>query len=480
MRACWHIDFNRLTKEAQMKKIVLIACLFAVLRLKIATASADTGFTNRDFSEMFVEHGAVMLIIDPESGSIDYANKAATDFYGYEKEELLSMKITQINVLTPEQTITEMEAAVVENRNYFLFEHQLSNGEIRNVEVYSYPVHFNDKTKLFSIIYDITEKVELQKKHENITRYIFISGVAVILILIFMINFLIYNLRKLKRANNQLDNFNSLRKTFIDADKRLTYLKDENLNYVFVNQAVEKFYNKTSQEIIGKDDFYLTNDSFAEDRRRSDMKVLNTGDLIVDEEERNGKIYQTTKFPVEMLNGKFGVGAYIKEITLEKEQEQRQKRVLLRHMILVDVLTKDFHGKEEQLDYVLHKALELTESQYGYIYYYDEIKQEFTLNTWTMGVMSECEIVNKQAKYQLESTGIWGEVVRQRKPIIVNDFEQKNELKKGYPQGHVPLRKFMSVPVMIDEKIVAAIGLANKKVDYDDNEYENDEEYDDE
>jgi hypothetical protein len=39
-----------------------------------------------------------------------------------------------------------------------------------------------------------------------------------------------------------------------------------------------------------------------------------------------------------------------------------------------------FKSKQEQLDYVLHRALELTESKYGYIYYYDENTQEFTIN----------------------------------------------------------------------------------------------------
>ena len=63
-----------------------------------------------------------------------------------------------------------------------------------------------------------------------------------------------------------------------------------------------------------------------------------------------------------------------------------------------------------------------------------------------------------------------GEVVRQRKSIVVNDFEKPNPLKKGYPEGHVQLKKFMSVPVVIDDQIVAVIGLANKEQDYDDDD----------
>jgi PAS domain-containing protein len=63
-----------------------------------------------------------------------------------------------------------------------------------------------------------------------------------------------------------------------------------------------------------------------------------------------------------------------------------------------------------------------------------------------------------------------GEVVRQRKHIVVNDYVKGNPLKKGYPKGHVELDRFMSVPVIINEKIVAVIGMANKQNEYSDND----------
>lgn len=58
--------------------------------------------------------------------------------------------------------------------------------------------------------------------------------------------------------------------------------------------------------------------------------------------------------------------------------------------------------------------------------------------------------------------GLWGEVVRQRAPIIVNDYHASNQLKKGYPEGHVMIRNFLSVPVFQEGRIVAVVGAANK------------------
>lgn len=122
---------------------------------------------------------------------------------------------------------------------------------------------------------------------------------------------------------------------------------------------------------------------------------------------------------------------------------------------------------QELLDYALEEAIKLTSSKIGYIYFYDESKRQFVLNTWSKEVMKECAVMNPQQVYDLDRTGCWGEVVRQRKPIIINDYHAENPYKKGTPQGHVQLEKFLSIPVMIDGKIVAVAGVANKTKDYD-------------
>lgn len=151
-------------------------------------------------------------------------------------------------------------------------------------------------------------------------------------------------------------------------------------------------------------------------------------------------------------------------------EKKAWERRLKHNQLLLEMLTRNFQSKQEQLDYALHELLKLSGSKYGYIYFYDEEKEKFTLNTWTQGVMKECTVPGKPKIYQLEKTGIWGEVVRQRKPIIVNEFTAPHPLKKGYPEGHVLLKKYMSIPVIIDDKIVAAVGFANKEEDYDEND----------
>ena len=90
-----------------------------------------------------------MLLIDPDSGSIEDANTAAAKYYGYPREYLCKMRIQDINRLTPDEVNERMQRAKMEQQNYFLFSHRLSAGEIRTVEVHSSTIDVQGRTLLF-------------------------------------------------------------------------------------------------------------------------------------------------------------------------------------------------------------------------------------------------------------------------------------------------------------------------------------------
>lgn len=112
--------------------------------------------------KVFERHNSPMLLIDPNDGRIVDANLAALRFYGYDAEQIKSILISQINILSEDEIRAEMTRAAAEVRNYFLFQHRLANGEIRDVEVHSSPVLIDSRNLLFSIIYDITERKQIE------------------------------------------------------------------------------------------------------------------------------------------------------------------------------------------------------------------------------------------------------------------------------------------------------------------------------
>lgn len=126
-------------------------------RLTANNASEDL------FRKLFRKHSAIMLLVDPVEGVIADANLAAAEFYGYPEETLRGMKITAINTQPEEEIRTEMQRALREQRNYFVFYHRLANGEVRPVEVHSSAIDFEGKPLLFSIVFDVTERKRAQE-----------------------------------------------------------------------------------------------------------------------------------------------------------------------------------------------------------------------------------------------------------------------------------------------------------------------------
>jgi PAS domain S-box-containing protein/putative nucleotidyltransferase with HDIG domain len=116
------------------------------------------------FRKLFEDHAAVKLIIDPDTGSLVDANEAASQYYGWPRERLKEMKITEINTLTPEEIKKEMERAVANKRTHFEFRHRLSNGSIRDVTVFSSRIENKGKVLLHSIVHDITERKRAEEK----------------------------------------------------------------------------------------------------------------------------------------------------------------------------------------------------------------------------------------------------------------------------------------------------------------------------
>ncbi len=118
--------------------------------------------SEKQFRSMFEDHSAVKLLIDPYTGSIIDANKAGADFYGWSGEQLRTMFIQDINTLSPEEVIGEMEKAKLTGKKQFSFRHLRADGSIRDVEVFSNPLQIEGKDRFYSIVHDVTERKQAE------------------------------------------------------------------------------------------------------------------------------------------------------------------------------------------------------------------------------------------------------------------------------------------------------------------------------
>jgi len=131
---------------------------------------AETALKNSEerFRVMFEKHSAIKLVIDPETGNIINANQAAADIYGWSVEKLCTMKIQDINTLSPEQVKCEMEKSRLSEKKQFVFQHRQAEGSILDVEVFSNPIEIEGKILLYSIIHDITDRKRAAEESDRL------------------------------------------------------------------------------------------------------------------------------------------------------------------------------------------------------------------------------------------------------------------------------------------------------------------------
>ncbi|SDF66637.1 PAS domain S-box-containing protein [Methanolobus vulcani] len=161
-----------------------------------------------------------------------------------------------------------------------------------------------------------------------------------------------------------------------------------------------------------------------------------------------------------------GIGIY-GDVSIRKRAEEALRLDESR----LEALLKISHVTDLSLsgvaDFVQEEAVRLTQSKIGYLAFLNETATKLIIYSWSQSIMDKCKVKGKKLEYTIEETGLWGEPIRQKKAVIVNDFAAPNPLKHGYPKGHIRLRRYMSIPIFDGKKIVGVAGVGNKDDDYD-------------
>lgn len=118
-------------------------------------------------------------------------------------------------------------------------------------------------------------------------------------------------------------------------------------------------------------------------------------------------------------------------------------------------------------DHVLKTITQMTGSQYGFYGFMDDDETEMTIHSWSGEAMKDCSLVDRPSCFKISEAGLWAEAVRQRSPLVVNDYEAWSRGKRGTPEGHVPLKKLLVVPFFSRGRIGSLAAVANRDRDYD-------------
>jgi PAS domain S-box-containing protein len=199
------------------------------MAFQLFNANAHIREREQRYKALFFNNHSPMLLIQPDSGDIVDANPAACEFYGWSKEQLTHMKIQDINVLTDKKVLQEMDRAKKEKRNQFHFKHQRSDGAIRDVEVSASPIFVKNEHLLYSIIHDITEQKEAEKKVRD-------------------------NEKRLQRTLTMLEStMNAIPDAIGVLDNNYNVISYNEAGYNLLNISPDEVYGKKCYELIHRD-----------------------------------------------------------------------------------------------------------------------------------------------------------------------------------------------------------------------------------
>ena len=188
---------------------------------------------------------------------------------------------------------------------------------------------------------------------------------------------------------------------------------------------------------------------------------------------KNNRTYDLIDTPLKNLDGSISKLEILHDITKRKETEESLKRYaaeLELNKKRLDALLQLTHMTENSFDeivhFVLNEGAELTNSKFGFIGLMNEDESVLTVHAWTKDVMDACNVDDKPVQFIVEEGGVWVEPLRQRKNVIINDYESSEFHKKGVPDGHIPLSRLIGIPIFEGDRIVALASMANKQEEY--------------
>jgi PAS domain S-box-containing protein len=233
-----------------------------------------------------------------------------------------------------------------------------------------------------------------------------------------------------------------------------------------VNRATETVTGVPRERLIGSD----FSDYFAEPEKARQgyeqvfargsvrdyaLAICHTSGSVTD------VLYNATLFKNE--DGEIeGVFAVARDVTERKRTEE----IMLARLRLAEFAPT--HSLDELLRATLDEVERLTGSAIGFFHFLEADQKTLSLQSWSTRTLTElCTAVGKGRHYNVEEAGLWVDCIRERRPVIHNDYSSVL-LRKGVPEGHVKVIRELVVPIFRGDRIVAILGTGNKLQAYND------------
>ena len=370
-----------------------------------------------------------IVISNLQTGQVMYINNCASRFFGVPNEKAIDLKASEYwkEPQDREFFIKKIkQAGKIEEKEVEL---KTKLGEIKSVLISANQICFQEEKATFSVFQDIT---------------------------------------KLKNAENILRKSETRYRGVVEDTPIFICRYLPSGEITFVNQAYCQYFNKKSEELIGTNFLNLL--------PKADQKTvmehlssLTYNSPVKSHEHQvikpDGKLAWQRWTNRALLNDQGQIVAYQsigEDITEIKKAQEKALLNETRLDALVNLGNMISSPMEELTEFALEEGVKLTGSKVGYLAFLSEDETVLTMHSWSKKALEECEVRNKSYKFPVIKTGFWGQAIRKREPLVIN---QDHNL--SFPEGHVQIKRHMHIPIFDGKRIVVLIGVANKESDYD-------------
>ncbi len=160
------------------------------------------------------------------------------------------------------------------------------------------------------------------------------------------------------------------------------------------------------------------------------------------------------------------------DITAQRAAEDSANREMMLNRGIADI-SKELLSKKYDIkrvsDKVLEYARKLTESPHGFASAIDRITLENVGHTLTEMYGKLCRVEDQRVAFPIGEDGkynaLWGHALNTKESFFTND-PVNHPLYRGVPEGHIPLNRFLAIPVKAGDLLMGLIALANSDHEY--------------
>jgi PAS domain S-box-containing protein len=249
---------------------------------------------------------------------------------------------------------------------------------------------------------------------------------------------------------------------------------DRNQRIRWCNNAMAEKFNTTREALIGKPCYRVVRQMNRPCFDCGASHALRSGHL----EDReitlpDGRTFLSHGSPVRDASGEIiGVVHAGVEITSRKEAERQLQWELRVNRAAAElsegILSTDF-SVVDVARLTLDHAKSLTESHHGFVATVDPDTGNMISHTLTDMLAGECRIPDAGVVFPVgpdgRYPGLWGHALNTMVPFFAN-APNRHPARGGIPSGHLPVERFLAVPVAVADRPAGLIGLANSERDY--------------